>query len=247
MHLSPTLATYSAYHLEEEILFSMHSVFRIGQLKQLDANKRLWQVDLTLTSDNDPQLHDLTARMQEETGSGSKGWYRLGMLLIKLGQFNKAEELHEILLKQATGEREKEHLYGMLGQIKYYQGKYAKAIEFYEKSIKIQQKILSPTDPELATSYNNIGAVYYNMGKYSKALSYYEQDLEIKQKTLLPNHPSVATSYNNIGAVYDNMGEYSKALSFFERALDIWQRSLPANHPNLQTVRESIEIVKKKL
>jgi hypothetical protein len=43
------------------------------------------------------------------------------------------------------------------------------------------------------------------------------------------------------------MEEYSKALSFFERALDIKQRSLPANHPSLQTVRESIEIVKKKL
>ena len=41
---------------EEEILFSMHSVFRIGQIKQLDADARLWEVELTLTSDNDPQL-----------------------------------------------------------------------------------------------------------------------------------------------------------------------------------------------
>ncbi len=43
------------------------------------------------------------------------------------------------------------------------------------------------------------------------------------------------------------MGEYSKALSYFERALDIWQRSLPPNHPDLKDVKESIEIVKKKL
>jgi len=43
------------------------------------------------------------------------------------------------------------------------------------------------------------------------------------------------------------MKQYSKALSYFERAQDILQRSLPPNHPHLQSVKESIEIVKKKL
>jgi hypothetical protein len=46
----------SYYQREEEILFSMHSVFRIGQVKQIEKNDRLWQVDLTLTGENDPQL-----------------------------------------------------------------------------------------------------------------------------------------------------------------------------------------------
>jgi hypothetical protein len=46
--------------------------------------------------------------------------------------------------------------------------------------------------------------------------------------------------------VYDNMDEYSKALSYYERALDIFQASLPPNHPSIKTVKESIEIVKKK-
>ncbi len=43
------------------------------------------------------------------------------------------------------------------------------------------------------------------------------------------------------------MGEYSKALAYFERALDILQRALPPNHPYAQIVRESIEIIKRKL
>ena len=67
----------------------MHSVFRIGQMKQIDENNRLWQVDLTLTGDNDPQLHALTERMREET-KGSTGWLRLGKFMIKLAHFNKA-------------------------------------------------------------------------------------------------------------------------------------------------------------
>jgi hypothetical protein len=40
----------SAFQEEEETLFSMHSIFRIGEIKQIDNNSRLWQVDLTLTS-----------------------------------------------------------------------------------------------------------------------------------------------------------------------------------------------------
>jgi tetratricopeptide (TPR) repeat protein len=224
----------SYFNTEEEILFSMHSVFRIGQVKQLDRIKRLWQVDLTLTGDNDPQLHALTERMQEET-KGSTGWHRLGKLMVQLDQFNKAEELYEILLKQTTDEREKAHLYGMLGGIKYSQREYAEAIEFNETSIKINQKSLSPTDPDLSASYNNIGLVYNSMGEYSKALSYYEKALEIDQKTLPPNHPELATSYNNIGGVHDSMGEDSKALSYYEKALEIWQKTLPPNHPDLTT------------
>ncbi len=66
-------------------------------------------------------------------GSDLEGWVRLGQLMIKLGQFNKAEELYEILLKQATNEREKADLFHQLGWTKTDQGKYAEAIEFYEK------------------------------------------------------------------------------------------------------------------
>jgi tetratricopeptide (TPR) repeat protein len=223
----------SYYQGEGEILFSMHSVFRIGQVKQIDKNDRLWQVNLTLTGDNDPQLQALTESMRKETSSTYKGWHRLGRLMIKLGQFNKAEELYDILLKQATNEGEKGHLYHQFGWIKNDQGKYAEAIEFYEKALEIDQKTLPANHPSLATSYNNIGAVYKDMGEYSKALSYYEKALEIQQKTLPANHPDLATSYNNIGDVYRNIGEYSKALSYHEKDLAICQKTLPANHPSL--------------
>jgi hypothetical protein len=41
---------------ENEVLFSMHPVFRIRDIKQKSKNKRLWEIDLTLTGDNDPSL-----------------------------------------------------------------------------------------------------------------------------------------------------------------------------------------------
>ncbi|CAF1334344.1 unnamed protein product [Adineta steineri] len=273
---------------EEEVLFSMHTVFRVSAIKQMVNKNQLYQAELQLTSDDDQQLRLLTDRIREETG-GSTGWQRLGELFLAIGQLYKAEELYNVLLEQTSNESEKMLCYNQLGYVKHGQGDYEKAIWYFEKALEICQKTLPSNHPNLATSYNNIGSAYdrmgehskalsshekaleidqtilpsnqpdfavsYNnignvhghMGEYSKALSDYEKALEIWQKTLPSNHPHLATSYNNIGLVYFKMGEHSKALSYLERALDILQRALPQTHPSIKNVKESIQIMKKKL
>ncbi|CAF1456869.1 unnamed protein product [Adineta steineri] len=224
----------SFFKKEEEILFSMHTVFRVNAIKQMDNNTQLCQVELQLTSDDDQQLRLLTDRIRKETGGGT-GWQRLGSLLLKIGQFDKAEELYNVLLEQTSNEGEKTNYCNQLGFVHSSQGDYEKAISYHEKALEIRKKTLPSDHHSLATSYNNIGSVYDHMGEYSKALSYYEKDLEICQKTLPLNHPDLATSYNNIGMVYTKMGEYSKALSSHEKALEIFERTLPSNHPLLAT------------
>ncbi|CAF3676941.1 unnamed protein product [Adineta steineri] len=232
----------SYFKEEEEILFSMHTVFRVSAIKQMDNKNQLYQVELELTSDDDEQLRSLTDRIREEAG-GSTGWKRLGKLLLKIGQFNKAEELYNVLLEQTSDESEKALYYNQLGVVKDAQGDYEKANWYYEQGLEIQQKTLPSNHRSLANSYNNIGLAYKNMEEYSKALSYYEKALEIYQKTLPSNHPDLATSYNNIGNVYNNMGEYSKALSFYEMTLEIEQKILPANHPSLAISYNNIGLV----
>jgi tetratricopeptide (TPR) repeat protein len=229
----------AGYYQEEEILFSMHSVFRIGQVKPIEKNNRLWQVELTLTGDHDPQLKELTKSMQKGT-AGPTGWFRLGKLMIEVAQFDIAQQVFEMILDRTTDEKEKGEIYYFLGRIKNGQGKYTEAIAYCEKSLKLQQKVLPANHPDFASSYNNIGFVYNNMGEYSKALSSHEKALEIRQKTLPANHPSLATSYSNIGDVYRNMGKYSKTLSYYEKALEIRQKTLPANHPDFATSYNNI-------
>jgi tetratricopeptide (TPR) repeat protein len=233
----------SCFQGEEEILFSMHSVFRIKEIKNIDGNNRLWQAELTLTTDHDPQLHSLTEHIRNETFPHEKGWYRLGYLLIKLGQFVKAQQVCEVMLAQTSDELERANIYHMLGWIKDDQGEYAEAITFYEKSIEINHNILSPTHSDLAASYSNIGLVYDKMGNYLKALSSHEKTLEIYQKTLPPYHPDLATAYNNIGLVYDKMDNYLRALSYHEKAIEICQKTLPPYHPSLAICYGNIGLV----
>ncbi|CAF1386114.1 unnamed protein product [Adineta steineri] len=222
----------SAAEREEEILFSMHTVFRVGVIQQTDNRDQLYQVELQLTSDDDQQLRLLTNRIREEAGANT-GWRRLGKLLLTTGKFNKAEELYNILSEKTSDENEKQYYYNQLGLAHWNQGNYEKAIWYYEQRLEFQQKTLPSNHFELATSYNNIGLVCGKMAEDSKALSYFKKALEIYQKTLPSDHSDLAISYNNIGTAYNSMGEYSKALSHYEKALQIRQKALPSNHPDL--------------
>ncbi|CAF4770316.1 unnamed protein product, partial [Rotaria magnacalcarata] len=145
---------------EEEVIFSMHTVFRINDVTSTDENQRIFQVNLTLTTDDDKDLRLLTNHIREETFPDSTGWYRLGLVLLKLGQSHKAYQMYQVLLEQATIEGEKGPIYHQLGKAKFMQGEYEEAIKFYEKSFAIQQQSLPPNHPDLAMYYNNIGAVY---------------------------------------------------------------------------------------
>ena len=219
---------------EEEILFSMNTVFRVGEIESFDDTNRIWQVQLTLTADNDPQLDRLMTSLRAET-RGNTGWQRLGSLLTKVGHTKKAEEIYLVLLDKPVEEILKGYYYHQLGGIKYRQGEYRAAVSYFEISIEIWQRLLPPLDPHLAASYNSIGGAYYSMGDHSKALSFYEQAMEIREQSLPPNDLSLTTTYNNIAILYSQMGEYSKAAIFYEKALAIEKAVLPPNHPDLAT------------
>jgi tetratricopeptide (TPR) repeat protein len=225
---------------EDEVLFSIQTVFRIGEITPIDGNNRFFQVELTLTNDNDNDLRVLTDRIREETDPGEKGWYRLGRVLLKMSESKKAEQVYQILLRQTTAEDERGRIYHQLGLTKYHQEEYKIAVKFHEKALEIYTRTLSPTDFNLANCYNDIGMAYYNVGDYSKALSSYEKALEIQQQLLFPNHPDLGGSYNNIGLAYYHMGDYLKALSSHKKAFEIKQQSLPPNHPDLGTLYHNI-------
>jgi tetratricopeptide (TPR) repeat protein len=237
----------SNYKTENEFLFSMHTIFRIEEIKQINENDRFWHVKLVLSGDDDPELSSLAKQMQREIPLTTNGWHRLGQLLIKLGQFNKAEQIYKLMLDKTSNDEEKSMIYHMYGIIKNGEGEYKEAITFYEKSIEILEKIALLNNPYIAVSCSKIGSTYDTMGEYSTALSFHEKSLKILQQTLPSNHPYLAISFNDIGSTYNKMKKYSKALSYHEQALKILQQTLPPNYPSLATCYSNIGSVYKRL
>jgi hypothetical protein len=149
---------------EEEILFTAHTIFRIDRIQRIQDKHtdRLWQVNLTLTGTNDNHdLHKLTSHIREEL-SWTRGWSRLGDILIRLGESSKAEQLYKILLdeKASSSDKDRADYNDQLGTVYDKMGEYSKALSSYERSLEIYKIALPPNHPDLATSYNNIGSVY---------------------------------------------------------------------------------------
>ncbi|CAF1566268.1 unnamed protein product [Adineta ricciae] len=230
----------SQYPEEEEVLFSMHSIFRINGIKPMVENEEMYEVELSLTNDNDEELCALTDQIRKESIPDAEGWMRLSIMLSSIAQSDMAERICRNLMNENMYEADAKDIYNQLGSIKYQQGQYEEATKLYKKSLELRMKSLPSNHPDVASSYNNIGLVYSAMGDYPKALSSYEQVRNIQMQSLPLNHPDLAISYNNIGNVYSDTNDYAKALSFHEQALKIRQESLSSNHPHVASSYNNI-------
>ncbi len=231
-----------SYYLdEEEILFSMQAIFRIGNIRQIDENNRLWQVELILTGDNDQQLQALTERMRHDIQG--TGFQRLGALMLELGQYDKALEVYETLLSATHSNADRQALssvHNQLGAIYNLQGEIDKALVHYNTSLEIKLTYLSPNDPSLSPVYSNIGSALRNQNKLNEALEYMERALNIELQAAQSDPLKIASYHNNIGLILTDQSEYYNALVHDEQALEIQEKYLPPNHPDLATSYNNI-------
>ena len=240
MKIDPSLSSipfafiqdYSSFKQEDEVLFSMHTIFRIESIKWIDDYHGYWEIELIQVNGSDHELHQLTNCLRTEI-QGYTPWDRLGRLFIQMGQMNKAEEVYQRMLKTALDHRAKANLYNQLGWLKDTQGEYQQAIDFYEKSLKITRKHYEDEKDKLASGYNNISVVYSRMNDYTNAFSCCQKALELALKIYNPNHIQLAPIYNNLGLIYLKLNDLSKARAYLQKAFDIRKKSHPSNHPDL--------------
>ncbi|UJR19083.1 hypothetical protein I4U23_022214 [Adineta vaga] len=105
------------------------SVGDINDIIAMNGNERLYEVKLSLTSDNDPELSVLTKRIREESFPHAEGWQRMSLVLNNIGQSNVAERICKVLHAQAINESNNPDIYNQFGSIKYQRGQYGEAIK----------------------------------------------------------------------------------------------------------------------
>ena len=123
-------------------------------------------------------------------------------------------------------------------------GKNAKAIEWYQKALKICESI-SRKLPVITDIYYGIATAHINNGDTKEAIEYYKKALKIRKKLLGKEHIDVARTYNAIGTVYKSQGDaraliqnsreasswYADASFYYKNTLSIYEKLLGTSHP----------------
>ncbi len=74
------------------------------------------------------------------------------------------------------------NVYNNLGLAYRHKEDYDKAVEYYNKALKIYLKILGPEHPYVATVYGNLAEVYEKKGNKKKAEEYRKKAEEIRRR-----------------------------------------------------------------
>ena len=79
------------------------------------------------------------------------------------------------------------------------------AIEYYEKTISIDQNHFN--------AYNNLGGTLSTLGRYKEAIEIYKKTLKIK--------PDFSDAYNNLGGCYHNLNQYEDSIINYNKAIKL--------------------------
>jgi tetratricopeptide (TPR) repeat protein len=99
-----------------------------------------------------------------------------------------------------------------IGEIYQDKDSFAKAISYFEKSIKALGNTANSS-----FAYNGIGKVYEKLGKYDEALRYHNKGLQIAQD--LGSKPNMVRSLYGLGKTYFLKREYPASIKYYQQAV----------------------------
>ena len=186
----------------------------------------------TLTDDKDPML----TALKEDVGSSIEDENPVlvfGGLLIKMGEYEKAEYFYQIGLTMENQVSRLALIWNQLGYIFGHLDRVDKSLASYEKSLRMRQDYLDKNDPQLATTYNNMGTIYRTQGNLERALEYFQHALSVYLPAPESYQHDIATTYNNIATILMEQGKFEEAVLNLQHCLDIQKKVLPPSHPDL--------------
>lgn len=186
---------------------------------------------------NIPQAIDhyrLSIQLHEETGNKegtAAALNNLASVYMHQGDIQKALDyysrslkiLEEIIQKIAERQEINEIKQGMgtlfvnIGFIYTKQDDQVKALEYFNKSLKLYEDINDKSG--IATAFFNIGYVYRAQWDLIKSLEYYNKSLKLREE--IGDKEGMAFSVHNIGFIYQVKSDYEKALEHYFRGLNL--------------------------
>lgn len=125
-------------------------------------------------------------------------------------------------------------------------GNFEKAEQFFLKSLKINQEVLLPNDPKLASLYLNMGRFYQIVRNDLKAIEYMKQAESFYISQNQSNSVTAGVLYLNMGAIYIYSADYEKAQNYLNKSLEIISSKAPGDKANLLNIYLNMGIIAEK-
>jgi len=191
----------NAFKCQDEILFSIGTVFRIDHVAKEKTNDGIWFVYLSSIDENDRQLKHQIKKIQLTLLNFFK---RVWQAQIKHG------DQYQIAIS-----------YINMANIYYQQDQYQESLDFYQKAFENLLELPSSDPLTIATYQSNIAVVYIALEQQDDALQFYEQALKVRIKYCEPNDPLLIDTLHTIGHIYREKKEFNKALKQYDKALQM--------------------------
>ena len=257
MHIDPSMKTFPMVNIElipymqkgeneQELLFTMGSVFRINRV---DKQTNFYLVQLTLSDESNEQLAEYTTRTRQKTRT-FHSFTSLLRLMDELEQYGRVDRFAEILrddLSLSANPSLFSSIHHTLGSLYQSRGEPKKALNHYQQSLTITLAFVPADHPTLAPTYSNMGTIYLSQSNYTKSLEYQQSALDCESKSKSPTPSSVIIYTKNLGRYYKHQGKYGEALDYYKRALELEKQFLGDNDPSLRETYEQISSIYSKM
>lgn len=134
-----------------------------------------------------------------------------------------------------------------MGVIFDHQSKLEDAIDYYDKSIRIREKILGEDHSITALTYENMSQVLKDLRKFKKAVEYQNKVIAIRKKHLGVNTYDYALALHNMGLILFKDRNLPQALNYFQKAYKLREQLLGEDHEATKVSRQLYEEIDKRL
>jgi tetratricopeptide (TPR) repeat protein len=123
--------------------------------------------------------------------------------------------------KTAEHDLKKADVFCKKGNFQMIMKNYLEAIECYESSLIIQERILGLASFTVSNTLHNLGSAELKNKDFERAGYHLEQSITIRKKVIDEDDVEVADSLHNLAIAYRHLNDFNKAIQFFEDSSQI--------------------------
>ena len=195
------ISRWSAFEREEEVLFSIGTVFRIDKVENEKTPDGIWIVRLSTVDEKEKQLKKETQLIQTAL---AEFFERI------LHEQRKAKNSQLIPVSCAN-----------LASVLFKQRHYEESLKFFTNALETLNQLESPDPLTKATYMSNIAKTHVMLKRADKALALYQEALEIRRTHCEPNDPSLLHTFHTIAELYRDQEKWNEALQEYEQVLQL--------------------------